>query len=212
VDWARFTPPFTLRRPSPLISDLPEARHALTAAQAPAAAAGAGTALARDLAALPPAGQDQALVDLVRARTAAVLGHASLDEVPAARPFSDLGIDSLTALELCQHLAAVTGLRLPTTLVFDYPTPRAVARQLRAGLLGETVEGSGVDVNEAVIRRALAAVPLVQFRAAGVMDVLLKLADLHDGAGVPVVGSRADSIDEMDTEGLIRMALGDGGS
>jgi hypothetical protein len=131
--------------------------------------------------------------------------------VQAAKPFSDLGIDSLTALELRNRLTEVTGLRLSTTLVFDYSSPRMLAGYLRAELLGAAAEGS-TDINEAVIRRALAAVPLVQFRAAGVMDALLKLADLHDGAETPAVSSRAGSIDEMDTEGLIRMALGDDGS
>ncbi|HEV2634962.1 MAG TPA: SDR family NAD(P)-dependent oxidoreductase [Actinocrinis sp.] len=136
VDWARFAPTFTLRRPSPLIANLPEVVRALaTADQGPTGPA-AGTALGRQLAGLSAAEQTRVLLDLTRARIAAVLGHASLDEVQPDRAFNDLGFDSLTAVELRDRLGAATGLRLPATLVFDYPTPAAAAQYLRAQLTG----------------------------------------------------------------------------
>ena len=126
VDWERFVPPFTVRRPSPLIAALPEAAAVLAAARDAAGPAG-GSPLAAELAGLPAGEQARKLAALVRAETAAVLGYPGPGAVDPGLPFRDLGLDSLTAVELRNRLAAATGLRLPATLVFDYPTPDALA-------------------------------------------------------------------------------------
>ena len=127
VDWAQFA-----SSPSPFIRDLPDV---LQLAQQTGTTAGADLAqgeLAQRLAGLPKARQIQVLADLVRAGAAAVLGHASDEAVAADRAFGDLGFDSLTSLEMRQHLAAATGLKLPATLLFDYPTPVILAEHLWA--------------------------------------------------------------------------------
>jgi acyl carrier protein/short-subunit dehydrogenase len=167
VDWARFMPTFTLRRPSPLLSDLPETSHAVSDG-GPNATAAPDIMLIPTLAGLPSAEQDQILAGLVLAQTAAVLGHGSPETVNAARPFTDLGIGSLAAVELRNRLTAATGLKLPATLIYDYPTTSKLAEYLRAQL----VLPDGPDT-------------LARTEIARLEDVLSSLpADSPDGADV----------------------------
>ena len=99
--------------------------------------------LARQLASVSESEHHRVVLELVCAQVAVVLGHVSPDAVQAKRAFKDLGFDSPAAVELRNRLKAVTGLRLPSTLLFDYPTPVAVAGYL----LGEV---SGTQVSVAV--------------------------------------------------------------
>ncbi|WP_061289088.1 type I polyketide synthase [Herbidospora cretacea] len=134
IDWERFYPAYTSTRPSRLVRDLPEVRRVLAAAEARTDSGSEANELAGKLAAATDTERDRLVMELVRTHVAIVLGYERTDAVAPTRGFLDMGFDSLTAVELRNRLASVTGLRLPSTLVFDYPTPVAMARFLRGEL------------------------------------------------------------------------------
>ncbi|MEO6084118.1 MAG: SDR family NAD(P)-dependent oxidoreductase, partial [Umezawaea sp.] len=137
----------------PLLRGLVRTRTRRTAASATTAVGG----LADRLVGLTGTDRVEALLDLVRAEVAAVLGHANSTEVDPSRSFQGLGFDSLTAVELRNRLGSATGLRLPATLIFDYPNTAVLAEYLRDHLFGADVDvstpvrGTTGDVDDPIV-------------------------------------------------------------
>ncbi|WP_128382564.1 SDR family NAD(P)-dependent oxidoreductase, partial [Streptomyces cavernae] len=140
VDWRRFAGVFTSVRRSPLLAELPEAQPADDGGTA----SDAEPALLQHLTQLDPTRRRAALLDLVSRQVATVLGHDGRDTIDTELAFKDIGFDSLTAVELRNRLSRGTGLRLPTTVVFDHPSIAALA-----GFLERQAFGSGADTEQA---------------------------------------------------------------
>ncbi|NKE63728.1 SDR family NAD(P)-dependent oxidoreductase, partial [Lentzea sp. PSKA42] len=204
MDWEKFAPSFTASRPSPLLMGIPSVQKVLEEPET------TDSGLKERLLALPEAERTRTLLDLVRTEAAATLGFESAEAFGPTRAFRDVGFDSVTAVDLRNRLKAVTGVALPATLVFDHPTPTALARFIRTELLGEAVS-NGNDP-DAPIREALAAIPISRLRQAGLLDLVLQLGQdsgENNSAGDVVLAAEAESIDDMDGEALLRLAIGD---
>ncbi|MET8413611.1 type I polyketide synthase, partial [Streptomyces sp. NPDC005195] len=134
IDWEVFGAELAKGRPRRLYAALPELQQILadTRRTAPGHESAEATGLAGQLARLGESERRNALLALVRAHIAYVLNHPSPDDVEPTRAFRELGFDSLTAVELRNTLNEATGLRLPATLIYDYPTPAALADHLSA--------------------------------------------------------------------------------
>ncbi len=166
---------------------------------------GAKVSLESRLAAVPEAKREAFVLDLVRDHVAAVLGHDSARAIDPSAPFKDLGFDSLGAVELRNRLAEEAGVRLDATLVFDYPTPEAIAGYLLAQAGGPAADPA--DAEDADVRRVLAAIPVARLKESGLLEMLLALTS-GDGAEVGgAEGSGGSEIDEMDIDDLVRKTL-----
>ncbi|MBB4910657.1 type I polyketide synthase [Actinophytocola algeriensis] len=206
----------TLRRTFPVAEQVPPLLRGLIRSprSTTAGTADRSAALRAQLAELSEQGQRRELLRVVREHVAAVLGHPAPGAVTPDRGFLDLGLDSLTGVELRNRLDLVTGLRLPSTLIFDYPTSLAVAEHLWRQLFPPSASRAGPGADDAGIRLALTTIPVARLRAAGVLDTLLRLAEepgTTDPA-TPATQSTQDSIRKMAAEDLVRLALGRGGS
>ncbi|ADJ42438.1 rifamycin polyketide synthase [Amycolatopsis mediterranei S699] len=164
------------------------------------AAASGGGGLVHKLAGRPAEEQEAVLLGIVQAEAAAVLGFNAPELAQGTRGFSDLGFDSLTAVELRNRLSAATGVKLPATLVFDYPTPVALARHLREEL-GETVAGAPATpvTTVADAGEPIAIVGMACRLPGGVMspdDLWRMVAEGRDGMS-PFPGDRGWDLDGL---------------
>ncbi|WP_436975825.1 type I polyketide synthase [Nonomuraea angiospora] len=167
--------------------------------------------LAERLATMEPDQLQDTLSELVSGQVAAVLGFADGSAIEPGRQFQDLGFDSLTAVELRNQLNAATGLQLPATLIFDYPTPhdltRFVLEQLFPAAAARTAGPAAVR-SDAEVRQLLTTIPISRLREAGLLDSLFRLAGPEEDGET---NGRTEEIDSMDADLLIQLAL-EGGS
>ncbi|MFG3708269.1 SDR family NAD(P)-dependent oxidoreductase [Micromonospora sp. NPDC047670] len=156
-----------------------------------------GVQLGQRLAGLAGPERQKVVLDVVRANIAAVLGHAGADAVDPNRLFTDLGFDSLTAVDLRNRLNALSGLRLPATLVFDYPTPTALAEKLTGEIAADEAPSAqpifqGIDTVESLLN-TIPLDPAARARfTARMQDLLAKASDL---AAVPAAESDRPDLD-----------------
>ncbi|MEV7523950.1 SDR family NAD(P)-dependent oxidoreductase [Streptomyces sp. NPDC091371] len=139
-DWQRFAPTYVLARPRPLLDALPEARAAV-GANGPQESGAEDTGLTRRLAGLAQPEQRSVLLDLVRTHVAALLGYEDPAEVAPDRGFTDLGFDSVAAVDLRTRLVAATGRPLPTSMIYDHPSPAALSAHLWSELCQDDSDG-----------------------------------------------------------------------
>ena len=155
IRWDAYAPIFTSMRSRPLIEDLPEVQAALQRAAPDHQETRAH--LRERLLESPERKRVDIVLELVRGEVARVMGHASSEAVEPKRAFKELGFDSLMAVELRNRLDVVTGLGLPATLVFDYPSPLALADWLLAEISGEGEPGGApLEAEIATLERGLA--------------------------------------------------------
>ncbi|MGW9209792.1 type I polyketide synthase [Embleya sp. NPDC055664] len=202
--------------------DLPLLLRDLVTAGRPArtrasTAAGAGSlGLPARLAGLSESEGEAAVLDWVRDQVAVVLGHPAGTTVDADQAFTHLGFDSLTSVELCNRLASSTGLRLASTLVFSYPTPRELGQHV-FDLLRPAERTSADGDDDARIREVLRGIPIDRLRDAGLLEQILACAAApsQPDAGSPDADADADAdADELaalDLEALVDLALAEKG-
>ncbi|MFG3134469.1 type I polyketide synthase, partial [Streptomyces tendae] len=203
---------------SPLLRELvPAAVSAVASAAVPAPARRSDEAgdpdrardeLVRRLTGRPAAEQEQLLTELVAGHVAAVLGHASPDDIEPRTAFQEMGFDSLAAVELRNALNSATGMRLPATLVFDHPTTAALARHLMAEIAPSSDPAEPVLAELNRLDAALAALTAVDAaddeghtRITGRLEALLrKWRAAHGGAGAGTAEESHDFRSASDEE------------
>ncbi|WP_430790176.1 SDR family NAD(P)-dependent oxidoreductase [Actinoplanes sp. G11-F43] len=162
-------------------------------------AGGGAPDLAQRIAGQSETEQAHTVLGVVRARIAGVLGHDDVTAVDPRRAFSELGFDSLAAVELRTALGSATGLRLTSTLIFDHPTPQALATHLLGRLRGGTTAVAAPAVRRAPADEPVAIVAMACRYPGGVTspEDLWRLVAAGTDAITPFPDDRGWPTDEI---------------
>ncbi|EHD23259.1 MULTISPECIES: type I polyketide synthase [Brenneria] len=168
--------------------------------------------LRQSLSPLEPGARLKQLQVTIVDNIAGILGLDNGSLLVPEQSFKESGIDSLMALELRNRLSAISGLRLPATMTYDYPTPVALAEYLDAELfsgLDMTMNETITEENELYVRERIAGIPLASLRDAGLLEKLIQIAD----GTVPVEKAprnvQLTDIEFASIDELVSMALSD---
>ncbi|WP_157121805.1 type I polyketide synthase, partial [Nocardia miyunensis] len=163
-----------------------------------AAAVSESSTLAALVAGRTPAEQERVVLDVIRTQAAAVLGHDDVGSIAPDIPFKDIGFDSLSVMEFRNQLVRATGLQLPATLVFDYPTAEDLAgfvyRQIAPAQ--DSAERIAAEI-DALTRSCAAAELSPEDRSDVARRLTALLRQLEDGAAVDSGPDLA--VDRLDT-------------
>jgi NADP-dependent 3-hydroxy acid dehydrogenase YdfG len=194
TDWEKFVPGYTATRPSPLLAELAPAPAAPTSAPE-------SNELRERLAGLSANQATHALLDLVRTQTATILGHTGAEAVEPTVQFKDLGFDSATVVEFCAKLGAAIGLRLPPTVVYDYPKPIELARHLQRQLSATATDREELSILDELDRLESASAALTEpdegTRGAVAARLRALLARWDDAARAEAEDLNAATADEL---------------
>ncbi len=202
VEWEPFVAGYTAARQRPLIEDLPQVKAVRT--KGAAAPVTRQTDIRQTLAGLPPADRASALEDLVRVTVADVFGHTDTAAVAGEQPFVELGIDSLSAVEIRNRLRLATGLVLPAMLVYDHPTVVDVRAFLEKALVDGGSDRAPAVAAETASGEDFAAI----YRGVALRGNMTEVEALLSGAA----SLRTRFTDARDVDsGFVRLATGDEG-
>jgi acyl carrier protein len=147
----------------------------------------------------------KALLELVQEDIAAVLALSGASSVSPGMPLKELGLDSLMAVELRNRLSTRAGLKLPSTLAFDYPTAKAMAQLLLEKLEFKTDKSSLMVWGDEQVRKKLRIISIQALRESGLLDRIMAQPNTasHRDKEIDEVSSR---IDGAETESLLDLA------
>ncbi|MCK9921348.1 SDR family NAD(P)-dependent oxidoreductase, partial [Frankia sp. AgPm24] len=208
LDRARFVDAFTAARPRPLVDRLATLADA---AQADDGAAAAVAPLAARVAVVPSAGRAAVLLEALSAEAGAVMGHPGPLELDEELTFLQVGFTSLLGVELRSRLAAVTGLRLPSTLIYDYPTPATLVAHLleRLGGTDDQPSGGGILASLRTLEEALGRAPddeAIREEIAGRLETLVwRWREFAGGAVEDAATSDGDDLDTVTDDDIFEL-------